>query len=256
MLNLPEFKKAAALTNFSLPDTTIYSKGDRSFINTNRMIVKSSSHYYKYATGIKTGYTSQALNCIVASAEKDGVELIAVIMGAMGGQNRTDDTIALFEYGFEKLKSQKFLSKGDIVDNFTVSGAPSVKNTLIATISQDIVHTIPTSKNSGDYTPQINITSNLKAPITSGEILGSIKYIIEDNTYEYDLIAVNSVESALSNVTAGVVSTAKVIGKVILWAILTVIGMLITLILLRAAILTKKQKVRRRRMIMYNSRFR
>lgn len=256
MLNLPEFKRAANLTNFSLPDTTIYSKGDRSFINTNKMIIKSSSQYYKYATGVKTGYTSQALNCIVASAEKDGVELIAVIMGAMGGQNRTNDAIDLFEYGFNKLKSQKFLSKGDVVNNYTISGAPSDKNTLIATISQDVVHTIPSSKNSGDYAPQINITSNLKAPISSGEILGSIKYVIEDNTYEYDLIAVNSVESAISNVTAGVVSTAKVIGKVILWAVITVIIMFIALILLRAAILTKKQKVRRRRIMMYNSRFR
>ena len=256
MLNLPEFKRAAALTNFSLPNTNIYTKGDRSFINTNRMIINSSSYYYEYATGIKTGYTSHSLNCIVASAEKDGVELIAVVMGAMGAQNRTDDTIALFEYGFDKLKSEKFLSKGDIVENITISGAPADGNTLIAAISQDVIHTIPSSKTSKDYVPEINITKELKAPISSGEILGSIKYIIEDKTYEYDLIATNSVESILNNVAAGVVSTTKIIGKVIFWAIITIIFMFVALILLRAAILTKKQKVRRRRMIMYNSRFR
>lgn len=256
MLNLPEFKRAAGLTNFSLPDTSIYDKGDRSFINTNRMIIESSSYYYKYATGIKTGYTSHSLNCIVASAEKDGVELIAVILGAMGGQNRTDDTIALFEYGFEKLKSEKFFSKGDIVENLTISGAPSDNNQLVAAISQDVVHTIPSTKNSGDYTPEINISKNLKAPISSGEILGSIKYIIEDNTYEYDLIATNDIESVMSNVAAGVVNTTKIIGKVILWAVITVVIMFVALVLLRAAVLTKKQKVRRRRMMMYNSRFR
>lgn len=256
MLNLPEFKKAAALTNFSLPDTSIYSKGDRNFINTNRMLIKSSSYYYEYATGIKTGYTSHSLNCIVASAEKDGVELIAVVFGAMGAKNRTDDTIALFEYGFEKLKSEKFYSKGDVIENLTISGAPTDNNKVVAVISQDVVHTIPSSKTSGDYAPEINISKNLKAPITSGEVLGSIKYIIEDNTYEYDLIATNNIESALNNITAGVISTAKIIGKVILWAIITIIIMFVTLILIRAAILTKKQKVRRRRMMMYNSRFR
>lgn len=256
MLNLPEFKRASALTNFSLPSTSIYDKNDRNYINTNRMIVKSSSYYYKYATGIKTGFTSQALNCIVSSAEKDGVELIAVVMGAMGTKNRTDDTITLFEYGFDKLKSEKFLAKGDIVENFTITGAPTDKNTLIAAISQDVVHTIPSSKTAKDYAPEINISKELKAPITSGEILGSIKYIIEDNTYEYDLIATNSVESVMNNVAASVVSTTKVVGKVILWAIITVIAMFIGLILLRAAILTKKQKVRRRRIMMYNSRFR
>ena len=256
MLNLPEFKKAAALTEFSLPDTNIYSKGDRNFINTNRMLIKSSSYYYEYATGIKTGYTSHSLNCIVASAKKDGVELIAVVFGAMGAKNRTDDTIALFEYGFEKLKSEKFYSKGDVIENLTISGAPTNNNKVVAAISQDVVHTIPSSKTSGDYAPEINISKNLKAPITSGEVLGSIKYVIEDNTYEYDLIATNNIESALNNITAEVISTTKIIGKVILWAIITIIIMFVTLILLRAAILTKKQKVRRRRMMMYNSRFR
>lgn len=256
MLKLPEFKKAAKLKEFSLPDTDIYTKSDRNFINTNRMLIESSSYYYKYATGIKTGYTSQALNCIVTSAEKDGVELIAVVFGAMGAQNRTKDTLALFEYGFDKLKSETFFMKGDQVDKLQIQGAPSDNNIVIATISNNVVHTIPVNNNTSDYTPEININQDLKAPISSGDILGTITYNIEGNTYEYELLASNGVESLMDNVTASVVNTTKIIGKVIFWAILSVIGILVGIILLRAAILTKKQKMRRRRMIAYNSRFR
>lgn len=125
MLNLPYFKTAAALTNFSLPKTSIYDKEDRNFINTNRMLIKNSSYYYEYTTGIKTGYTSKSLNCIVASAKKNDVELIAVVFGATGAQNRTKDTIALFEYGFAKMKSQKIALKKCYLRNLKNKRCPS-----------------------------------------------------------------------------------------------------------------------------------
>ncbi len=256
MLNLPYFRTAATLTNFSLPKTVIYDKEDRNFINTNRMLIKNSSYYYQYATGIKTGYTSKALNCIVASAKKDDVELIAVVFGATGAQNRTKDTIALFEYGFTKMKNQKLALKNAALETLKIKGAPSDKAIVKAVLKEDVTHTIPTEKNIADYTPKIEITKELKAPITSGELLGTATYDIEGIKYTYNLYASNDVESVMNNVTAGIVTTTKIIGKIILWAVISVILMIIALILLRAAILTKKQKIRRRRMTLYNSRFR
>lgn len=50
LINFPEFRKAASLKDFSLPSTNIYDKEDRYFINTNRMLIKSSPYYYEYAT--------------------------------------------------------------------------------------------------------------------------------------------------------------------------------------------------------------
>lgn len=256
MQNFPKFREASKLTSFSLPDTSIYSKGDRYFINTNKMLIKSSSYYYEYATGIKTGYTSHSLNCIVSSAEKDGVELIAVVFGAMGAQNRTKDTIALFEYGFEQLKSETILSAGTILNTYDVSGATPEQTTVSVAVTQDIVHTIPQNDSAENYKPEIFLDKDLKAPITSGDTLGIAKYTIQGNSYEYPIVATNSVTSIMSSVTAGVVTTAKVIGKIILWAVITVIAMIVMLVLIRAAVLTKNQQIRRRRMFRYNSRFR
>lgn len=256
MLNHPTFRKAASLTRFSLPDTDIYDKGDRNFVNTNKMIIESSSYYYKYATGIKTGYTSSSLNCIVSSAEKDGVELIAVIFGAMGAQNRNNDNIALFEYGFKQLKSQNFISAGTSIDNVTIDGAPSEANELKVVIASNVVHTIPNDKTMTDYIPTININSDLKAPINSGDVVGNIEYDIEGVTYKYDLVAGNSVEKYLNNVASVAVATVKVIGQVIFWAIMSVISIIVGIVFLRAAVLTKKQKIRRKRMTLYNARFR
>lgn len=256
MLNIPEFKKAAALTKFSLPNTSIYNKGDRTFINTNKLIIPNSSYYYQYATGIKTGYTSKALNCIVASAEKDGVSLIAVVFGASDASIRTADTKALFEYGFEQLKAERFLSKGDIVENVKIPGAKTENNILSAVSSSNVVLTIPIDKNVSDYTPEISLNKNLKAPINSGDTVGTITYNVEGNTYNYKLLASNNIESIMSNVATIAIKTTKAIGKIIFWAILSVIGIFIGLVFLRASIITKRQHMRARRRAIYNKRFR
>lgn len=255
MLNFPTFRKAASLTSFSLPDTDIYDKGDRYFVNTNKMIIESSSYYYKYATGIKTGYTSSSLNCIVSSAEKDGVELIAVIFGAMGAQNRNNDNIALFEYGFEQLKSENFVSAGAIIDTLEVDDAETDAGNLNVVMGSNVTHTIPNDKLITDYIPTININS-LKAPINSGDVVGSIVYDIEGVTYTYDLLAGNSVEKYTNTIATVAIATVKVIGQVIFWAVMSVISIIVAIVFLRAAVLTKRQRMRRKRMTLYNSRFR
>ena len=67
----------------------------------------SSSYYYKYARGIKTGYTSQAGQCFVGAADKDGHELIAVILRCGGAKtDKWKDAKKLFEYGFAVLENR------------------------------------------------------------------------------------------------------------------------------------------------------
>jgi len=171
MLHLPELKAATSLKNFSLPNTSIYNKSDRNYTNTNKLIIPSSSYYYPYATGLKTGYTSNALNCIVASAEKGGVELIAVVFGSVGAENRTNDVKALFEYGFDQLKGELFHTKGEVIKELNIFGGTSDTNKINAIVTENIIHSIPNDKNASDYPPSINIKTGLKAPLESGEIV-------------------------------------------------------------------------------------
>ena len=82
---------------------------ERYFVNTNDLIRPSSQYYYQYAIGIKTGFTSQAKNCLIAASKKDNMELITVILGAQTTDNgksaRYVDSINLFEYGFVSASS-------------------------------------------------------------------------------------------------------------------------------------------------------
>lgn len=79
--------------------THVTRKGTSEFglTNTNKLI-----RQYAYATGLKTGSTSNAGFCVSATAEKDGVELIAVIMGADNSKDRFQDAVKLLDYGFGK----------------------------------------------------------------------------------------------------------------------------------------------------------
>lgn len=76
------FRRLVSTARYSLPATNKYDKSDRSFVTTNKLINTNSSQFYEYATGIKTGFTDPAKNCIVASAKKNGLELICVILGS------------------------------------------------------------------------------------------------------------------------------------------------------------------------------
>lgn len=103
-MNISEFRDFVSTPTYTLPSTNAYPNADRVLNNSNHLIHSDSSHYYQYATGIKTGYTNPAQNCLVASAMKDNIEFIAVILGStqsnFGNQAKFVDAQTLFEFGF------------------------------------------------------------------------------------------------------------------------------------------------------------
>ena len=80
------------------------------WVNKNELIDKRSKNYYIHATGIKTGHTSSAGHCLVSSAEKDGLNLIAVVLNS-SEQGRWSDSKKLLEYGLENYKVHKLAEK-------------------------------------------------------------------------------------------------------------------------------------------------
>lgn len=96
------FKKVVKAYSYKM--TSLKAGGNtntvREWINTNKLIDKNSEHYYKYATGIKTGYTSDAQYCLVSSASKNGKNVIAVVLKDTQKDQWTD-SINLLEYGLK-----------------------------------------------------------------------------------------------------------------------------------------------------------
>ena len=116
-MGLEEFRKVVSTTSYVLPDTDWYNadlsiyNGIRKFNNSNALIKPEfKNDYYEFATGIKTGYTNASKDCVVASAKKDNVEFIIVVLGAgnleNGRRQKYVDCINLFNFAFDNYTSK------------------------------------------------------------------------------------------------------------------------------------------------------
>lgn len=192
------FRTLVSTTYYELPTTNKYDKEDRFFVTTNALL--RGDYYYKYATGIKTGFTTPAKNCLIASASKNNLELITVVLGAGqtedGSSQRYLDTIALFEYGFKNYSLKEVVKSGDIIQTTNIKGATNSTKKLDIYVPNNI--NVLISNNSDNHTimSQIELNDNLKAPIKKGELVGSVTYISEGIEYTEDLLASSDVKKS------------------------------------------------------------
>lgn len=132
--------------------------------NTNKLV-----RYYEGCTGLKTGYTSEAGYCMSATAEKDGMELIAVIMHGETSDKRNEDAKTLLNYGF---------STYAITDVTPAEPLPDVAVTLGTADTVAVVpgeQTLLTEKSrAGGLTQTVELPEKVAAPVTKGQQLGTL----------------------------------------------------------------------------------
>lgn len=193
-----EFRKVVAKPSCTIAATDKYE--ERYFVNTNDLLRESSKYYYPYAIGIKTGYTSQAKNCLIAASSKDGLELITVVLGAQSLENgdsaRNVDTINLFEYGFSNYKFQTIANQNGIVQEITVPNATEDTENLQLLLKDSISSIVPANFDLNTLDYEVKLNDNLSAPIAQGSIIGTITYHIDGLAYTTDLLASHDVEKS------------------------------------------------------------
>jgi len=134
--------------------------------NRNRLLWRFSG-----TDGLKTGHTDDAGYCLVASAVRDGMRLIVVVLGAPADEARAVDSIQLLTYGF------RFFSTRSIYPAGTVIAYPRIwygdKRTIAAGVRYNLAVTTPQGPQQ-DMTVHVQIQPNLIAPILKGQILGQL----------------------------------------------------------------------------------
>ncbi|MCI9247452.1 MAG: D-alanyl-D-alanine carboxypeptidase [Clostridia bacterium] len=195
------FRKIVKKTQYTLPATNKYSKTDRTFKTTNDLLIKNTStaksnYYYPNATGVKTGYTGEAGNCLVAAAKKDNMEVISVVLGAdftkEGLSEKFLDSIALLDYAFDHYAIEILQEKNSVLQEVEVSSATEETKNLKVLVKDNIETLIEKNASTETLNPEISI-DKLKAPISSGIKIGTITYTIDGKSYSSDLIAGNDV---------------------------------------------------------------
>lgn len=196
-----DFRRIVSTASHTLPSTNKYSRTDRILVTTNDLIKSSSKSYYDHAIGIKTGYTSQAKYCLVAGAEKDGIELIAVVLGAekLNSEKlgmREEDTKKLFEFVYENFSEKEVLKQNQIVKTISVKNATNDTKQLELLAASEIKTLVTNDKLKVLEQPQFELNEKIYAPIEKGTVLGKVKYSIDGIEYTSDLIASENVEKS------------------------------------------------------------
>ena len=200
-----EFRKLVSTTSYTLPATNKYDKDDRVFRTTNSLLIvdnnaRADNYYYKYAIGIKTGFTTPAGNCLVAAASKGNLELLSVVLG--GGQTdnglsqRYVDTISLFDYGYNTYTLKEIVKKGGTVQTINVKKATRDTKKLDVVVPNDIYVLIKVADRNSTILPEITLNEGLKAPLKEGDVVGKVKYTVEGIDYEEQLLASNDVKKS------------------------------------------------------------
>ena len=154
--------------------------------NTNRLIF-----YYEGATGLKTGSTDSALYCLSATAERDGMELIAVVMHAPTSNDRFESAKALLNYGFANWALTPVWPDQAIPPVPVLLGQA---DTVQPVPARECVILLEKSK-AGNVTTQITLADNVAAPVEEGQKLGQLAVLVDGEQVDaIDLVASAGVE--------------------------------------------------------------
>ena len=166
--------KHPSITNY----TTIYMDslrdGKSELVNTNKLI-----RNYKGATGLKTGSTSIALYNLSASATRDNLSLIAVIMRAPSTQIRFNDAKKLLDYGFSNYSYVSFGKKDTVLNQIPVS--KGVESHISAIFKNDSGCVLQKGMEQ-NIEQIINVPDEIQAPIEQNQKIGEIKYVLNGET--------------------------------------------------------------------------
>ena len=160
--------------------------GETQLVNTNRMI-----RFYQGATGLKTGTTSGAGSCLAASASRDGLGLIAVVMGADTSDHRFAAARSLLDWGFANFMQAKLTPPEDILP-VPVTGGVERQVEVICQPPEGIL--IEKGKLEA-ITQDVILPESVAAPVAAGQELGSIAVCVEgERVAEYPILAAEPVE--------------------------------------------------------------
>ncbi len=199
------FCEMVKIKTAKIPATNMYE--DRTISSTNHLIsrYRNTFHYYPYATGLKTGSTEEAGSCLVATAEKNGVTLLSVVLGCDNENDKElaysfTDTKAMFQYIFDNYKAVTVATTSDIISDSKVYEAKDSTRVALSP-SKDIVVLLPKEYSEDTIKPEIKLSETIAAPIDKGINLGTATYTflntdddMASQNITVDLLAANEVK--------------------------------------------------------------
>lgn len=188
-------KNHPSITNYTTIWMDTLRDGKSQLTNTNKLI-----RNYKGATGLKTGSTGIALYNLSASATRDNLSLIAVIMKAPSTKIRFEEAQKLLDFGFSNYSYISFAEKDSVLTSIAVT--KGVENSVNAIYAEDSGNLLKKGQDK-NIEQVVSLPEAVEAPIEAGQKLGEVKYILDGETIGItSLVADKQIKKiTLSNMT-------------------------------------------------------
>jgi D-alanyl-D-alanine carboxypeptidase (penicillin-binding protein 5/6) len=225
------FRKIVESVKYEIQPTNKKTE-TRYFTTLNKLLYNTSSSqilvdgayispYYEYATGAKTGYTPEAGNCLVATASKNGTDLIAVAMKGVSLE-MYQDAHNLFNYGFEEYQSTVLVNKNTFVQNVKIQNGDSKELSVIT----ESDFTTLLKKSASEEVKSNVIIDELTLPLEANDVIGKIEYSMNGEIIgSVNLITPIAVKSTLTESSGGGIffSILKFLGTLVVFSLVALI---------------------------------
>lgn len=184
VVNHPEILRFSSIYEDYLRENT---KNKFWLVNTNKLI-----NFYYGADGLKTGHTDAAGYCLAATAKRNDLRLIAIVLGEKESKVRNAETISLLDYGFNNVKTKRLLNKGKIVDKVSIS--KSSKNIINIKLKDNLNVVENAGVNNKKYKFDVKL-NEIDLPIKRNTSVGKIEVLYKNKVVSRgDLVVSEDIE--------------------------------------------------------------
>ena len=160
--------------------------GESELVNTNKLV-----RFYEGCTGLKTGTTSKAGYCLSATAKRNGMELVAVVMDGQTSGDRFEGAKKLLNYGFANYTFSSL--EADLEENLSVAVKNGTESTVVVRAGEKLDLLLKRSEN-GKITQEISIEPEIIAPVKAGQKVGTVSFLLDGKELgSVDIITENEV---------------------------------------------------------------
>lgn len=189
LLNHPQIHEYCTIWMENIVHTTAKGSFEFGLTNTNKLIKQ-----YEYATGLKTGFTSASGFCVSASAKKDDIELVAVVMGGEDSKSRFQDAITLLNSGFACCSIYRD-SNRVALEEIPVSGG--VEDSVPVEYGSGFSYVFTDGTNVSEVKRSLEVPKEAAAPVAEGDKVGRIVYSLNGKELgSCDILASKTVDRA------------------------------------------------------------
>jgi D-alanyl-D-alanine carboxypeptidase (penicillin-binding protein 5/6) len=169
IVKYPEVLELAQIWMDTITHKTAKGESEFGLTNTNKLI-----KWYNGATGLKTGSTGKALYCLSATAERDGLSLISVVLGSPTPAQRFGEVMKMFDFGFANYMTIKGDETGTVVGQIPIQKGTA--DFIDAAVKEQISRVVPKGNSADGLSSEILLDAYVTAPVAAGSKCGEIVY--------------------------------------------------------------------------------